>query len=202
MRFKDLRKKIDEAMLPTDYYGGYVVGTRVGPLDSQDNAVDAPEASVHKLTHQELRRLNTFLGASEDKDYIDPNVAINNMKQKLQSQGISFDFKPDDIMEDGDHIYPLKQFGGRYGMVGTSYDPIKDDGISHRLGHGLDLVISIARKTNGLTTMCAKIVPSNGQMTTPEYKPKNVPMNMSASMGAANKQPFTNPTFAKQPIGQ
>ena len=202
MRFKDLRKKIDEAMLPTDYYGGYVVGTRVGPLDSQDNAVDAPEASVHKLTHQELRRLNTFLGASEDKAYIDPNVAINNMKQKLQTQGVSFDFKPDDMMEDGEHVFSLKQFGGRYGMDGTSYEPIKDDGISHRLGHGLNLVITTMRKSNGLTNMCAKIMPSTGEQTYPEVKPKNAPMNMSAGTAAANKQPFTNPTFAKNPIGQ
>ena len=198
MRFKDLRKKIEEAMLPTDYYGGYVVGTKVGPLDSQDNAVDAPEASVHKLTHQELKRLNTFLGASEDKSYIDVNVAINNMKQKLQTQGISFDFKPEDVMEDGEHLYPLKQFGGRYGMDGTSYNPINDDGISHRLGHGLNLMITTMRQSNGLTNMYAKICPANGMPTSPEMKPKNAPMNMSASTVMANKNPFTNPTFSKQ----
>jgi hypothetical protein len=67
MRFKDLRNKIAEAMMSTDTYGGYVAGTKVGPMDSQDNAVDTPEASVHQLTQRELQRLNTFVGALQTK---------------------------------------------------------------------------------------------------------------------------------------
>lgn len=204
MRFKDLRKKIEEAMLPTDYYGGYVAGTRVGPLDSQDNAVDAPEASVHQLSMKEIARLNTFVGAVEEKCYIDPTVAINNMKQKLQSQGISFDWNNNTMLEDGTHVFPLKQFGGRKGFDGTSYDPIDDDGISHRLGHGLDLVINVAKKPNGMTMMNARVEAANGN-----HKPgaangsnKNAPMNSSATTQAYNNKPFTNPTFSNPFVGR
>ena len=203
MRFKDLRKKIEESMLPTDYYGGYVSGTRVGPLDSQDNAVDSPEASVHQLTVKEITRLNTFVGAAEGKCYIDPSVAINNMKQKLQSQGISFDWNNSTMLEDGTHVFPLKQFGGRKGFDGTSYDPIDDDGISHRLGHGLDLVINVAKKPNGLTMMSAKVEAANGNPKpgAANGSSKNMPSNMSAATQAYNKKPFTNPTFSNPSVG-
>jgi hypothetical protein len=203
MRFKDLRKKIEEGMFPTDAYGGYVSGTRVGPLDSQDNAVDAPEASIHQLSMKEIDRLNTFVGAMEDKCYIDPMVAVNNMKQKLQSQGISFDFNNDAMLKDGTHLFPLKQFGGRKGFDGTSYDPIDDDGISHRLGHGLDLVLTVAKESNGLTRMSAKVAASNGNPKpgAANGSPKNAPMNLSATTQAYNKKPFTNPTFSNTSVG-
>ena len=125
MRFKDLRKKLAEALLPTDTYGGYVAGTKVGSMDTQDNAVDNVNASVHQLSQRELQRLNTFVGALEAKCYIDPNTAINQMKQKLFTQGISFDFNQEAMLEDGVHAFPLKQFGGREGMDGTSYTPIR-----------------------------------------------------------------------------
>jgi len=146
MRFKDLRTKLAEGLLPTDVYGGYVGGTKIGPMDSSDNAVDTPNASIHQLSQRELQRLNTFVGAVEAKCYIDPNTAINQMKQKLFSQGISFDFNQESMLEDGVHAFPLKQYGGREGHDGTSYNPIKDDGISHRLGHGLNLMISVQKE--------------------------------------------------------
>jgi hypothetical protein len=203
MRFKDLRKKIEEAMLPTDTYGGYVSGTRVGPVDSQDNAVDSPEASVHQLTVKEINRLNTFVGAMEDKCYIDPAIAVNNMKSKLQSQGISFEYNMESALEDGTHVFPLKQFGGRKGFDGTSYNPIDDDGITHRLGHGLDLIVSVMKETNGLTRMSAKIAASNGNpkpgASTGSIKPS--PSNASMQQVVYNKNPFTNPTFASPKIG-
>lgn len=204
MRFKDLRKKIEEAMLPTDSYGGYVSGTKVGPMDSQDNAVDAPEASIHQLTIKEIQRLNTFVGAAECKSYIDPNVAINNMKQKLQSQGISFDWNNETMLEDGTYAFPLKQFGGRKGFDGTSYDPIDDDGISHRLGHGLNLMIDVAKESNGLTKMSARIEAANGNPKPGVAKSsmKNMPMNTSAGTQVYNKQPFTNPTFSNPSVGR
>jgi len=203
MRFKDLRKKIEEGMFPTDAYGGYVSGTRVGPLDSQDNAVDAPEASIHQLSAKEIDRLNTFVGAVENKCYIDPIVAIGNMKQKLQSQGISFEFNTDSTLNDGMHLFPLKQFGGRKGFDGTSYDPIDDDGISHRLGHGLDLVLTVAKESNGLTRMSAKVAASNGNPKpgAANVSSKNAPMNSSATTQAYNKKPFTNPTFSNTSVG-
>jgi len=172
-------------------------------LNSQDNAVDSPEASVHQLTVKEITRLNTLLGAAEGKCYIDPSVAINNMKQKLQSQGISFDWNNSTMLEDGTHVFPLKQFGGRKGFDGTSYDPIDDDGISHRLGHGLDLVINVAKKPNGLTMMSAKVEAANGNPKpgAANGSSKNMPSNMSAATQAYNKKPFTNPTFSNPSVG-
>jgi hypothetical protein len=204
MRFKDLRKKIEEAMLPTDVYGGYVSGTRVGPLDSQDNAVDAPETSIHQLSAKEIDRLNTFVGAVEDKCYIDPVVAIGNMKQKLQSQGISFEFNTDSTLNDGMHLFPLKQFGGRKGFDGSSYNPIDDDGISHRLGHGLNLVLNVAKESNGMTKMSARIAASDGTRSSGAARSSVKPMAMNTSIQQVgyNKNPFTNPTFANPSVKQ
>jgi hypothetical protein len=207
MRFKDLRKKLAEGLPTSDTYGGYVVGTKVGPMDSQDNAVDKVNTSVHQLSVQELRRLNTFVGAMEDKSYIDPNAAINQMKQKLFTQGISFDFNLESVLEDGTHTFPLKQYGGREGHDGTSYNPIKDDGISHRLGHGLDLMLTVQRESNGMTRMSAKIVANNGNPnpgsdTTPNPRGKAGMQGMnSGEAGMYNKNPFTNPTFSKPGLG-
>jgi hypothetical protein len=107
------------------------------------------------------------------------------------------------MLEDGTHIFPLKQFGGRKGFDGTSYDPIDDDGISHRLGHGLDLVIDVAKESNGLTKMSVRIAASNGNPKpgVANSSAKNMPMNTSASNSPYNKQPFTNPTFSNPSVG-
>lgn len=207
MRFKDLRKKLAEGLFTADTYGGYVVGTKVGPMDTQDNAVDQPEASVHQLSQKEIQRLNTFVGAVEGKCYIDPNIALNQMKQRLSSQGISFDFNQEAMLEDGTHLFPLKQYGGRQGFDGTSYNPVKDDGISHRLGHGLDLMVAVRKESNGMTHMSAKIVANNGNPTpgadtTPNLKNRGGMQGMnSGEAGAYNKNPFTNPTFSKPGLG-
>jgi len=207
MRFKVLKKKLTEGLLQTDTYGGYVAGTKIGPMDTQDNAVDTPDASVHQLSQRELQRLNTFVGAVEAKCYIDPNTAINQMKQKLFSQGISFDFNQEAMLEDGVHAFPLKQYGGREGHDGTSYNPIKDDGISHRLGHGLNLMISVQKESSGMTRMSAKVVASNGNPNPGVASPPNPRgkagmqgMN-SGEAGEYNKNPFTNPTFSKPGLG-
>jgi hypothetical protein len=93
-------------------------------------------------------------------------------------------------------------------MDGTSYNPIKDDGIKHRLGHGLDLMVSVQRESSGMTRMSARVVANNGN---PNPGKIGSPPNLqhrggmqgtnSGEAGAYNKNPFNNPTFSKSGLG-
>ena len=96
--------------------GGYPVDT-----DSFSNDVSNPA---------NIERINSFLGAMGQIEYLIPEHAMNKIRERLGRLALSFDEV--DLSEDGGKIsMPLTQFGGRFGK--DEEGDINDDGISHKV---------------------------------------------------------------------
>lgn len=113
-----------------------------------------------------LDAINALLYAMGNRDYVDPDAILNIVKQKLNHFG--FDFQQRTSLPDGETRIKLYQYGSPYiGVYGTT--PYADanevgfssDGITDKLGHGLDLVVNIVKQPNHLRRVQMVIIPDN-----------------------------------------
>ena len=111
-------------------------------------------ADVHDIADPTvLKRVNAFVGSIADKEYLNANQAISELRQKLARIGVTF---PNvEIYEgEGDISVPLTQWG-------CSYDPDRDipsdDGISNRVDGGLSINFRYMELDNGTCKVFAKI---------------------------------------------
>ncbi len=97
-----------------------------------------------------VKRINSFLGAICEKEYLIPEHAIKTIRNSLMKIGLSFDEVPQMEGSSGSFDLPLTLFGGRYGKEeNTPYDEvIDDDGISHIVEGGLALKIQYEMMPN------------------------------------------------------
>ena len=97
-----------------------------------------------------VKRINSFLGAICEKEYLIPEHAIKTIRNSLMKIGLSFDEVPQIEGSSGSFDLPLTLFGGRYGKEeNTPYDEvIDDDGISHIVEGGLALKIQYEMMPN------------------------------------------------------
>src|SRR6056300_1122581 len=96
--------------------------------------VDGADFSNDVAKEENIRRINAFLGAMGDMEYLVPEHAVNKLQEKLGRLSISFDMPS--LSEGGGTIsVPLTQFGGRSGR--DENGDVNDDGISHRVEGGL-----------------------------------------------------------------
>ena len=78
--------------------------------DGSANITDIAEPGV-------LKMVNAFVGSIADREYLNANHAIAELRQKLARIGVTFSTV--DIYEgDGEVSVPLEQWGGRYGKEG------------------------------------------------------------------------------------
>jgi hypothetical protein len=111
-----------------------------------------------------------MLGAFSHRDYIDPEGVLAIVKQKLNHFGLDFDYKNclKAQSDDGLTMFPLVQYGSPYlGVYGQNpYDDVnkkgfkQGDGITEKLGHGLQLTVNIQKNPNGLRRVMLLITPS------------------------------------------
>jgi len=118
--------------------------------------VDGSDFSNDLAKPETIQRINAFLGAMGNMEYLVPEHALNKMQEKLGRLSISFDM-PDLSEEGGTMSVPLTQFGGRTGKDETGED-VNDDGISHRVEGGLSLQIMHEPTAKGTHFIRAKIV--------------------------------------------
>jgi hypothetical protein len=118
--------------------------------------VDGSDFSNDLAKPETIQRINAFLGAMGNMEYLVPEHALNKMQEKLGRLSISFDM-PDLSEEGGTMSVPLTQFGGRIGKDDTGED-VNDDGISHRVEGGLSLQIMHEPTAKGTHFIRAKIV--------------------------------------------
>lgn len=118
--------------------------------------VDGSDFSNDLAKPETIQRINAFLGAMGNMEYLVPEHALNKMQEKLGRLSISFDM-PDLSEEGGTMSVPLTQFGGRIGKDETGED-VNDDGISHRVEGGLSLQIMHEPTAKGTHFIRAKIV--------------------------------------------
>jgi hypothetical protein len=129
--------------------------TEVSKTTDSGYAMDDVDFSNDLADSRTLARINSFLGAMGDIEYLVPEHALNKMQEKLGRLALSFDMPTLD--EDGGILtVPLTQFGGRFGK--DENGDINDDGISHRIEGGLQLEIVHEPTGGGTHFVRARIV--------------------------------------------
>ena len=109
-----------------------------------------------------LQKLNGFVGALADKEYIQPGAAVEQLAMRLGTVGLNFTLPKIDS-DKGNTTVEVNQFGGRYGKTpenATSGDgDIEDgDGISHNKEGGLKLEFNWEKQANNTYKVFANLV--------------------------------------------
>ena len=104
-----------------------------------DNPVDGDMMLGDLTSDAVVERLNAYVGAIADREYLNPEKPVAEMRQKLMRVGIHFG----DVQfteESGESFIPLVQYGGAFGKSGdTPYDEFDNEVES---GRSLNFVYS------------------------------------------------------------
>lgn len=180
MRFKELRGKLKENLGVSSAVEAGHLHPAVGP-HNPDGALDTPEINIASLNNEALARLNTFLGAAVRKAYINPYNVLSQIKSKLETVGLFFEYRiapakmglekdamadiankrgPVNEIGEGSHTFGLKYLGGSYGRLPTDpgYEPYHSDNISNKIGTPLSLVVDIMRNEDGTFSVKPEII--------------------------------------------
>ena len=109
-----------------------------------------------------MQKLNGFVGALADKEYLQPNAAVEQLAMRMGTVGLNFTL-PNIDGDNGSAVVEVNQFGGRYGKTtdnATSGDgDIEDgDGISHKKEGGLKLEFNWEKQANNTYKVFANLV--------------------------------------------
>ena len=101
-----------------------------------------------------MQRLNGFVGAIAQQEYMQPDAAMKQLNNKLNVVGLNF-VEPKIESDKGNATVELNQFGGRYGKTpenatdSTKGKDIEDgDGISHKRDGGLKIEFNWEKQEN------------------------------------------------------
>ena len=121
------------------------------------SSVYEPKDANDKWLFAEVSVSNSSGDLIADREYLNPQGAINQLKDSIGKIGIGF---KDEIKlgEDktGTFETGLTQFGGRFGKD-TDGSDINDDGISHKLGKELKLKGKYETLSNGAVKVYAEL---------------------------------------------
>ena len=132
-------------------YNGGQVGS-----DTSNAVEDGSISAANIQDPAVLKRVNAFVGSIAEREYIKPQFAIDELREKLTRIGLTCS---DCVLEgdSGKTTVELKQFGGRFGKD-TDGSDIDDDGISHKKEGGLKMEVSYETLKNGTSKVYAKLV--------------------------------------------
>ena len=102
-----------------------------------------------------VQRLNGYVGAIADREYLQPEAAIKQLNNKLGIVGLNF-AEPKVDSDKGKATVEVTQFGGRYGKTSDNSNgpmsqgkEIEDgDGISHKKDGGLKIEFNWEKQEN------------------------------------------------------
>ena len=102
-----------------------------------------------------VQRLNGYVGAIAEREYLQPEAAIKQLNNKLEIVGLRF-AEPKVDSDKGNATVELTQFGGRYGKTpDNSNGPMSQgdeiengDGISHKKDGGLKIEFNWEKQDN------------------------------------------------------
>jgi|TARA_R110001592_G_scaffold54831_5_gene167993 hypothetical protein len=100
-----------------------------------------------------IERLNAYVGAVADREYLNPEKAVSEMRQKLMRVGLHFG----DVQfteESGEVSVPLIQYGGAFGKSADT--PIDEFDDQPESGRSLNFVFE--RTSGGTHRILAKIM--------------------------------------------
>ena len=109
-----------------------------------------------------LQKLNGFVGALADKEYIQPLAAVEQLAMRLGTVGLNFAL-PNIDGDKGNAVVEVSQYGGRYGKTTDNTNAgdgdIEDgDGISHKKEGGLKLEFNWEKQANNTYKVFANLV--------------------------------------------
>ena len=112
-----------------------------------------------------LQKLNGYVGALADKEYLQPNAAVEQLAMRLGTVGLNFRL-PNIDSDKGNTTVEVNQFGGRYGKTPENSngpmsvgDEIENgDGISHKKEGGLKLEFNWEKQSNNTYKVFANLV--------------------------------------------
>ena len=109
-----------------------------------------------------LQKLNGFVGALADKEYLQPNAAVEQLAMRLGTVGLNFTL-PNIEGDKGNAVVEVSQYGGRYGKTPDNTNAgdgdIEDgDGISHKKEGGLKLEFNWEKQANNTYKVFANLV--------------------------------------------
>ncbi len=112
-----------------------------------------------------LQKLNGFVGALADKEYLQPNAAVEQLAMRMGTVGLNFTLPKIDG-DKGNTTVEVNQFGGRYGKTPENSngpmsqgDEIENgDGISQKKEGGLKLEFNWEKQANNTYKVFANLV--------------------------------------------
>ena len=112
-----------------------------------------------------MQRLNAYVGALSQQEYMQPDAAMKQLNNKLNIMGLNF-VEPKIESDKGNATVELTQFGGRYGKTPENSngpmsvgDEIEDgDGVSHKKEGGLKLEFNWEKQSNNTYKVFANLV--------------------------------------------
>ena len=103
-----------------------------------------------------MQKLNAFVGALADKEYMQPLAAVEQLAMRLGTVGLNFAL-PQINSDKGTTVVEVSQFGGRFGKD-TDGSDINDDGVSHKKEGGLKLEFNWEKQANNTYKVFANLV--------------------------------------------
>ena len=131
-------------------------------VQTVDSAEDDNKGLFNVQDPASLQQLNGYVGSLADKEYLQPEAAIGQLRTRLGTVGL--DFKVPTVDGDkGSAVAEVTQFGGRYGKTTDNTNAgegdIEDgDGISHKRAGGLKLEFNWEKQANNTYKVFASLV--------------------------------------------
>tara|TARA_Y100000310_G_C20439114_1_gene695181 strand:- start:66 stop:527 length:462 start_codon:yes stop_codon:yes gene_type:complete len=135
------------------------------PSGMVQTSVDARDSIVplHDIGNPEaMGAVNAFIEQFTSKEWINPRQGVSQLRVRLNTCGLHFDFQPNGNVTEGSEDYPISLFGGRYGWDIEKGGVSEDDGITPKLGYGIALRVNYAIAESGMYRIKAKIVRQGG----------------------------------------
>jgi hypothetical protein len=105
-------------------------------------------------------RLNAFVGSISHRDYIDPRVAVGNLRNKLQTVGLDFELGESSIGSGKLVLVPLYRFGYMAGLnLDGSWMKNAPRAVDEQSDYMLEM--SFEKMLNGLTSINAMVKKMN-----------------------------------------
>jgi len=132
-------------------------GQTIGVGTTAGNEIEDGAVGLHNIQDSNiLEKVNGFVGSIADREYLNPQAAVDQLREKLKSIGLTV--SPITMEgKSGTVNATVSQFGGRFGKDLDGSD-INDDGISHKKEGGLKLEVKYETLQNGTSKVYAKLV--------------------------------------------
>ena len=118
---------------------------------------------------EQLARINSFIEAFTNRNYIDVRSAFNQLRARLNVVGIDFELEPSNLATEGTIEFPITRHGGSFG-----YSPNLDQDINKGFYKdngtpGLNFVLhaEVTMSESGIYNIDAKIIPSIEEVEEP-----------------------------------